>query len=92
MSSSKQENRFHDSADQQRRLFNATQGQDSNARMHQSAASSNQKKAQENMGPAQLLAEHMDASGNPVPDTTMDNKGKDYDVFQAMNAETEEFD
>ncbi|KAJ5279581.1 hypothetical protein N7478_004953 [Penicillium angulare] len=92
---SKQESRFNDSADQQRRLFNNTQNQDSTRTQTASASSTQQKpqKKEQNLGPSQLLAEHMDATGNPVPDTpTKRPKDEDYDVFQAMNAETEDFD
>ncbi|KAJ5107186.1 hypothetical protein N7456_003861 [Penicillium angulare] len=95
MPMSKQDSRFHDSADQQRRLFNNTQNQDS-TRTQAAAASSAQQKPQkkgQDLGPSQMLAEHMDATGNPVPDTpTKHSKEEDYDVFQAMNAETEDFE
>lgn len=47
------------------------------------------------MGPAELLSEHMDASGNAVPDpnwgpTKMPDE--DVDLFEAMNADTSEFE
>ncbi|KAJ6119091.1 hypothetical protein N7471_013042 [Penicillium samsonianum] len=52
------------------------------------------------LGPAQLLSEHMDASGNPVPEPTWGTQSKktkdplddDADLFGAMNAETADFD
>ncbi|KAJ5492165.1 hypothetical protein LT330_005002 [Penicillium expansum] len=46
------------------------------------------------MGPAELLREHMDASGNAVPDESWGptRAEDDSDLVEAMNAETSEFD
>ena len=56
-----------------------------------------QKASHSDMGPAQLLSEHMDAAGNPVADPSWDkaqkgSKSDQPDVFDAMNAETADFD
>lgn len=54
-----------------------------------------QKASHSEMGPAELLSEHMDSSGNPVPDPSWGPTRKpdeDADIFQAMNAETSDFD
>ncbi|CAI7585014.1 unnamed protein product [Penicillium glandicola] len=55
-----------------------------------------QKAAHSEMGPTELLSEQMDSAGNPVPDpdwVTQGTKPDDgADLFEAMNAETEEFD
>ncbi|KAJ5653875.1 hypothetical protein N7490_000878 [Penicillium lividum] len=53
---------------------------------------SQQKKAQQqqDLGPTQLLAEHMDIQGNPVPDSPAGKQNKDdIDVYEAM---TKDFD
>lgn len=93
MPTSKQDSRFHEGADQHLRLFNNTQGQNTNARMQAAGDSSSQKKSQDNMGPTQLLEEHMDATGNPVPDTAgKKTKDDDVDLFKAMSAEIDDFD
>ncbi|KAJ6033292.1 uncharacterized protein N7446_008417 [Penicillium canescens] len=55
---------------------------------------------QSELGPNQLLSEHMNAAGDPVPDPTWGNKAKkpsdalddDADLYTAMNAETADFD
>ncbi|KAJ5757596.1 uncharacterized protein N7511_006290 [Penicillium nucicola] len=52
------------------------------------------------LGPNQLLGEHMDATGNPVADSTWGTKHKkptdvlddEADLYSAMNAETADFD
>ncbi|KGO74381.1 hypothetical protein PITC_019140 [Penicillium italicum] len=47
------------------------------------------------MGPDELLREHMDASGNAVPDESWGPTRKaddDADLVEAMNAETKEFE
>ncbi|KAJ5875992.1 uncharacterized protein N7529_001576 [Penicillium soppii] len=58
-----------------------------------------QKASHSEMGPAQLLKESMDSSGNPEPDHTgsleeshKNPKDDDDDVFAAMNAETADFE
>ena len=88
--------RFPESADQQRRLRNVTQDQKARARA-QEEASSGKQKAQASMestimSPNQLLAEHMDATGQPVPDAYSNsgetkNSDDDPDVFEAMTAD-----
>ncbi|OQD96059.1 hypothetical protein PENSOL_c017G10646 [Penicillium solitum] len=54
-----------------------------------------QKASHSEMGPAELLSEHMDSSGNPVHDPSWGptkQSDEDADLFEAMNAETEEFE
>jgi hypothetical protein len=58
------------------------------------------KQQQSELGPNQLLSEHMNAAGDPVPDPAWGNKAKkpsdvlddDADLYTAMNAETADFD
>jgi hypothetical protein len=53
------------------------------------------KKPHSEMGPAELLSEHMDSTGNPVPDPSWGPTRKpdeDADLFEAMNAETSDFE
>ncbi|KAJ5312665.1 hypothetical protein N7508_003495 [Penicillium antarcticum] len=58
------------------------------------------KQQQSELGPNQLLSEHMDATGNPIPDATWGIKAKkpndvlddEADLYTAMNAETADFD
>lgn len=68
-----------------------TQDADTRAKQH-----STQKASHSDMGPAELLSEHMDASGNPVPDDNWDKAQKSgqgqADPYEAMNAETADFD
>jgi hypothetical protein len=57
-------------------------------------------KPQSQLGPNQLLSEHMNAAGDPVPDPAWGNQAKkpsdvrddDADLYTAMNAETADFD
>lgn len=54
-----------------------------------------QKASHSEMGPTELLSEHMDSSGNPVPDPSWGPTRKpddDVDLFEAMNAETSDFE
>ncbi|KAJ5939348.1 hypothetical protein N7466_002482 [Penicillium verhagenii] len=89
--SSKQDNaRFggNSGMEQKRNLASATQNQDSASRLQAKSKASQQK--QEDLGPTQLLAEHMNAAGNPVPDTPTGKQGKDdVDFYEAM---TKDFD
>lgn len=61
-------------------------------------ANATQKASHSEMGPAQMLSEHMDAAGNPEPDPSWDkaqkasSKSEQPDVYDAMNAETADFD
>ncbi|KAJ5356118.1 hypothetical protein N7517_010727 [Penicillium concentricum] len=50
-----------------------------------------QKASHSEVGPTELLSEHMDASGNPVPDPRP-LRDDDADLVEAMTAETTEFD
>lgn len=57
----------------------------------------NAKQQQSELGPNQLLSEHMNAAGDPVPDPSWGTKAKkpsddDADLYTAMNAETADFD
>ncbi|KAJ5656245.1 hypothetical protein N7507_008195 [Penicillium longicatenatum] len=53
-------------------------------------AKTGQQKKQEDLGPTQLLGEHMNAEGNPVPDSPAGKQSKDdVDVYEAM---TKDFD
>ncbi|KAJ5325579.1 hypothetical protein MYU51_000351 [Penicillium brevicompactum] len=69
--------------------------QDAATRAKESAT---QKASHSDMGPTELLSEHMDASGNPVPDDAWDKTQKsgktetETDPYEAMNAETADFD
>lgn len=96
--------RFPESDDQKRRLRNVTQDQKAVSRM-QAEASTGKQKAQDTTtwSPGQLLSTHMDAAGNPVPDpksygdgskakTKKDTRGEDADLYEAMTAETADFD
>jgi hypothetical protein len=97
--------RFPEATDQKRRLRNVTQDQKSAARS-QAQSQTGQQKAQDSTtwGPEQLLSSHMDSTGNPVPDPVSfgdgakakkKNKGMmddDADVYEAMTAETADFD
>ncbi|KAJ5690091.1 hypothetical protein N7462_004483 [Penicillium macrosclerotiorum] len=94
--------RFPESVDQQTRLRNTTQDKKSASRA-QAQASTGKKKAEESttLSPNQLLAEHMNAAGDPVPDPVTyggsarmksDSLTDEPDVFEAMNAETADFD
>ncbi|KAJ5098625.1 hypothetical protein N7532_005626 [Penicillium argentinense] len=66
----------------------------------QSQTQSDQKQDESNWGPTQSLSSHMDAQGHLVPDPVSGGgmKGKkdvfddDVDVFEAMSAETADFD
>ncbi|KAJ5160147.1 uncharacterized protein N7482_007151 [Penicillium canariense] len=86
--------------DQQRRLFNLSQDTKPASRSSEPSSGKNQAQQSEsaNMGPNQLLGEHMDATGNPVldpPTPTKQGKGnltEEPDLFEAMNAETADFD
>lgn len=82
--SSKQDNpRFGGIAD----VNTGTQKQGSTCPM---AAKTGQQKKQDDLGPTQLLAEHMNAEGNPVPDSPAGKQSKDdVDVYEAM---TKDFD
>lgn len=54
-----------------------------------------QKASHSELGPTELLSEHMDSSGNPVPDPSWGPTRKpdeDADLFEAMNAETSDFE
>jgi hypothetical protein len=55
-----------------------------------------QKAAHSEMGPSELLSEHMDSNGNPVPDPswgpTKQPNDEDVDLLEAMTADTSEFD
>ncbi|CRL27578.1 unnamed protein product [Penicillium camemberti] len=54
-----------------------------------------QKASHSELGPIELLSEHMDSSGNPVPDPSWGPTRKpdeDADLFEAMNAETSDFE
>lgn len=97
--------RFPASDDQQRRTW-ATQDKKAAAKA-QSELSSGKNKSQESTtwSPEQLLASHMDDSGNPVPDPItfgdgakakqkkkMGSMTDEADLFEAMNAETADFD
>lgn len=68
------------------------------ASTHRSEVHSTQKAAHSEMGPAELLSEEMDNAGNAVPDPNwvseaQNSKDKDHsDLFDAMNAETADFD
>ena len=65
-----------------------TQKQSSTGRM--GTAKTSQQKKQDELGPTQLLAEHMNAEGNPVPDSPAGKQSKDdVDVYEAM---TKDFD
>ncbi|KAJ5587461.1 uncharacterized protein N7459_003226 [Penicillium hispanicum] len=92
--------RFPQSEDQQPRIRNVTQDQRAASKAQASAASSKskQEKAEESerLSPNQLLSEHMNSAGDPVPDAPTSAKGKgskpfddDVDVFEAMNADFE---
>lgn len=63
-----------------------------NARARNHAA---QKAEHSEMGPSELLSEHMDSVGNPVPEPTWgptkNQPNEESDLFDAMNAETSEF-
>jgi hypothetical protein len=70
--------------------------QDASTRTKENAT---QKASHSGMGPAQLLSESMDTSGNPVPDKTGATEEKhkdpledDADLYTAMNADTADFD
>jgi len=70
--------------------------QDASTRTKENAT---QKASHSEMGPAQLLGESMDATGNPVPDKTGATEEKhkdpledDSDLFTAMTADTADFD
>ncbi|KAJ6005996.1 hypothetical protein N7451_003940 [Penicillium sp. IBT 35674x] len=83
--SSKQDNqRFSNIAD----INPGTQKQSSTGRM--ATAKTGQQKKQDDLGPTQLLAEHMNSEGNPVPDSPAGKQSKDdVDVYEAM---TKDFD
>ncbi|KAJ6102730.1 hypothetical protein N7486_005157 [Penicillium sp. IBT 16267x] len=87
--SSKQDNAHFDgttNAEQSRRSNIAPQNQTTAARLGKTS----QQKKQDDLGPTQLLEEHMDAEGNPVPDSPAGKQGKDdVDVYEAM---TKDFD
>ncbi|KAJ5199877.1 hypothetical protein N7491_009326 [Penicillium cf. griseofulvum] len=54
-----------------------------------------QKATHSEMGPSELLSEHMDSNGNPVPDPSWGptkQPDEDVDLVEAMTADTEEFD
>ncbi|KAJ5745921.1 hypothetical protein N7520_011103 [Penicillium odoratum] len=54
------------------------------------AAQQKKGQQQQDLGPTQLLAEHMDTKGNPVPDSPAGpQKIDDIDVYEAM---TKDFD
>jgi hypothetical protein len=96
--------RFPASEDQQRRTW-TTQDKKAAAKA-QSELSSGKNKSQDSTtwSPEQMLASHMDEAGNLVPDPiTFDDGAKakhkkmgsmtdEADVFEAMNAETADFD
>ncbi|KAJ5817613.1 hypothetical protein N7447_007621 [Penicillium robsamsonii] len=50
-----------------------------------------QKASHSDMGPTELLGEHMDSSGNPVPDPRP-LRDDDTDLVEAMTAETSDFE
>ncbi|KAJ5177773.1 uncharacterized protein N7500_000472 [Penicillium coprophilum] len=50
-----------------------------------------QKASHSEMGPTELLSEHMDASGNPVPDPRP-LRDDDTDLVEAMTADTSDFE
>lgn len=87
--------RYPQSDDQKRRLRNVTQDQKWASRAQDQAKSGASKlqQQQQPLSPNQLLSEHMNAAGDPVPDPpagTQDTRSKafddDTDVFEAMNA------
>ena len=92
--------RFPQSADQRTRIWDVTQNQRAAARAQAQADSSASKQQQQqesqNLSPNQLLAEHMDQSGSPVPDPVTGAQGKggrgakasedEPDLYEAMNA------
>ncbi|KAJ6119581.1 hypothetical protein N7523_003861 [Penicillium sp. IBT 18751x] len=58
------------------------------------AQTSSQKSEEDSWSPNQTLSTHMDATGHPVPDPVLENKGQkskefddDADVFEAMTAD-----
>lgn len=83
--SSKQDNqRFSGVAD----INPGTQKQSSTSQM--ATGKTGQQKKLDDIGPTQLLAEHMNAEGNPVPDSPAGKQSKDdVDVYDAM---TKDFD
>lgn len=96
--------RYPASDNQQRRAW-TTQDKKASAKA-QSELSSGKNKAEDSStwSPEQLLASHMDASGNPEADPAtfgdgakakMNKRGSmtdEADLFEAMNAETADFD
>ena len=53
-----------------------------------------EKASHSEMGPNELLSEHMDAAGNPVPDPawgTTRPPEEDEDLYEAANADVSEF-
>ena len=86
--------RFPQSADQQPRIRNVTQNRKAAARAQDQADSAASKLQQPTLTPNQLLSEHMDASGDPVPEPVTNGRGSraaqnETDVYEAM---TEKYD
>ncbi|KAI9928164.1 hypothetical protein ASPWEDRAFT_170839 [Aspergillus wentii DTO 134E9] len=91
--------RFPESDDQKRRLRNTTQDQKYGARLRDEASTGSQKSQDATTWTTeQLLGEHMDASGNPVPDPASfgdgakARKGKEEDEPNLYDAMHDDFD
>ncbi|KAJ5558359.1 hypothetical protein N7535_008571 [Penicillium sp. DV-2018c] len=72
-------------------------GQDPKAVSDRTKSHSTEKASHTEIGPAELLSEHMDESGNAVPDpdwvpqAQKPNGKEESDLFDAMHAETSDF-
>jgi hypothetical protein len=75
----------------------AVHRQDPKAVADRTQSHATEKASHSDMGPAELLSEHMDDSGNAVPDPSWTRQSQDpndkeqSDLFEAMNADTSEF-
>ncbi|KAJ5121446.1 uncharacterized protein N7515_009407 [Penicillium bovifimosum] len=71
--------------------------QDPKAVADRTKSHSTEKASHSEIGPAELLSEHMDESGNAVPDANWvpqaqkPDGDEESDLFDAMNAETSDF-